>query len=192
VEQLVLLADVTGASQRKAEAAFQRGCVLALTGKATEAVPAIDSAITAIRSTGATCFMPLRMSLLANAHARLGQVDDAWRCISEAIAASEASKETWCDADLHRVAGEIVLLSGDPDTANAETYFERALAVARKQRARSFELRAAKSLARLWKSQGKRVEAYELLAPIYNWFTEGFDSADLKEAKALLRDLSTS
>lgn len=189
VEQLVALADETGASQRKAEGAFQRGCVLALNGRAAEAVQTIVSAITAIRSTGATCWTPLRMSCLANAHVKLGQTDDAWRCIGEAMAASKTSKETWCDADLHRVAGEIVLLSGEPDTAKAEAYFERALAIARKQQAKSFELRAATSLARLWSVHGKGDEARDLLASVYGWFTEGFDTPDLKEAKALLDEL---
>ena len=130
------------------------------------------------------------MSFLANAYAKLGQFDDAWRCIGEAMAAIEATKESWCDANIHRLAGEIVLLSGEPDTAKAEAYFERALAVARQQQAKSFELRAAMSMARLWRDQGKRDEARDLLAPVYGWFTEGFDTRDLKEAKALLDELS--
>ena len=129
------------------------------------------------------------MWFLAHAHARLGQFDEAGRCIGEALAASEASKESWCDADIHRLAGDIVLLSGEPDTAKAEAYFERALAVARKQQAKSFELRAATSMARLWRDQGKRDKARELLAPVYGWFTEGFDTLDLREAKALLAEL---
>ena len=128
-----------------------------MTGKFADAVQTITSGITAWRSTGATCWTPLHMSFLANVYARLGQFDDAWRCIDEAMAASEASKESWCDADIHRIAGEIVLLSGDPDTAKAEAYFERALAIARKQQAKSFELRAATSMARLRRDQGKLV-----------------------------------
>jgi predicted ATPase len=95
------------------------------------------------------------MLFLADAHARLGQFDDAWRCIGEGMAASDAFKESWCDADIHRLAGDIVLLSGKPDAAEAEAYFERALAIARKQHAKSFELRAAMSMARLWRDQGK-------------------------------------
>jgi predicted ATPase len=130
------------------------------------------------------------MCFLAHAHARLGQFDEAWRCIGEALAASEASKESWCDADIHRLAGDIVLLSGEPDTAKAEAYFERALAVARKQQAKFFELRAATSMARLWRDQGKRDKARELLAPVYGWFTEGCDTPDLKQAKALLDELA--
>ena len=189
-DELVVLADEKGASLRKAEAIFQRGCVLALTGRAADAVQTITSGVTAWRSTGATFWTPLHMSFLAHAHARLGQFDDAWRCIGEAMAASETTKESWCDADIHRLAGDIVLLSGEPDAAKAEAYFERALAIARKQQAKSFELRAAMSMARLWRDQGKRNEARDLLAPIYGWFTEGFDTLILKEAKALLDELA--
>ena len=106
------------------------------------------------------------------------------------MTAVETTKEKWCEAEVHRVAGEIALLSQEPDTAKAEAYFERALSIARKQQAKSWELRAAMSMARLWRDQGKRGEARDLLAPVYGWFTEGFDTLDLKEAKALLDELS--
>ena len=163
-DELVVLANEKSASLRKAEAGFQQGCVLALSGKFAEAVQGITAGVTAWRSTGATCWTPLHMSFLASVHATLGEFDDARRCIGEAMAASAASTETWCDADVHRLAGDIVLLSGDPDAAKAEAYFERALAIARKQQAKSFELRAAMSMARLWRDQGKRDEARDLLA----------------------------
>jgi predicted ATPase len=127
---------------------------------------------------------------LAKAYGALGQFDNAWRCISEALIATETTKESWCEVEVHRTAGEIALLSSDPDTARAEAYFERALAIARAQQAKSWELRAAMSMARLWRDQGKREEARELLAPVYAWFTEGFDTRDLKEAKALLNELA--
>ena len=93
-------------------------------------------------------------------------------------------------AEVHRIAGEIALMSPEPDAAKAEAYLERALAVARKQQAKSWELRAAMSMARLWRDQGKTQQAREVLAPVYGWFTEGFDTRDLKEAKALLDALS--
>jgi predicted ATPase len=131
----------------------------------------------------------LRWSQLANAHADLGQFDDAWRCIGEAMTAVEATKETWFEAELHRTAGEIALKSPQPDAAKAEAYFDRALGIARRQQAKSWELRAAMSMARLWRDQGKRAEARALLAPVYGWFTEGFDTLDLREAKALLDQL---
>jgi len=123
------------------------------------------------------------------AHAELGQLDAAWRCIGEAVTAMETTKERWFEAEVNRVAGEIALKSPEPDAAKAEAYFERAVALARKQEAKSLELRAAMNMARLWRDQGKRDEARELLAPVYGWFTEGFDTLDLKEAKALLDEL---
>ena len=106
------------------------------------------------------------------------------------MTAVETTKETWCEAEVNRIAGEIALKSPEPDAAKAEAYFERALAVARQQQAKSWELRAAMSMARLWRDQGKREEARELLAPVYGWFTEGFDTLDLKEAKVLLDELA--
>ena len=134
---------------------------------------------------------PFWLAYLARAHAELGQFDEAWRCIGEAITAVETTKEKWCEAEVHRTAGEIALLSREPDAAKAEAYFERALAVARQQQAKSWELRAAVSMARLWGDQGKRDAARELLAPVYGWFTEGFDTLDLKEAKTLLDELAS-
>jgi predicted ATPase len=109
---------------------------------------------------------------------------------NEAMTGMEKAKEKWCEAELYRVAGEITLMSPERDTVKAEAYFESALSVARMQQAKSWELRAAMSLARLWRDQGKRQQALELLAPVYGWFTEGFDTRDLKEAKALLGTLA--
>ena len=103
----------------------------------------------------------------------------------------EATKERWCEPDIHRIAGELTLLSPEPDAAKAEVYFERALAVARQQQAKSWELRAAMSMARLCRNQGKRPEARDLLASVYGRFTERFDTLDLKEAKALLDELAS-
>ena len=135
--------------------------------------------------------MPTYLSYLARAYAGLGQFDDAWRCIGEAMTTMETTKERWFEAEVHRTAGEVVLAFRKSDAAKAEPHFERALAVAREQQARSWELRAAMSLARLRYDQGKRDEARALLAPVYGWFTEGFDTLDLKEAKTLLDELSS-
>ena len=117
-----------------------------------------------------------------------GQFPDAWGCIREALAAIKNTKDKWFEAEIHRVAGELALASPEPDAAKAQAYFEQALDVARQQQAKSWELRAAMSLARLWRDQGKVQQARELLAPVYGWFTEGFDTRDLKEAKALLEE----
>jgi predicted ATPase len=189
-DELVALADEKGALFWKAEGMLLQGHLLALTGKASEAVQMMTSGITALRSTGATLWMPSHLAYLARAYGDLGQFDDAWRCIGEAIAAIETTKERWCEAEVHRTAGEISLMSPDRDTVKAQAYFDRALAVARQQQAKSWELRAAMSLARLWRDQGKVQQARELLAPVYGWFTEGFDTRDLKEAKALLEELA--
>ena len=120
----------------------------------------------------------------------LGQFDDAWLCISEAMTAVETTNERWWEAEVHRVAGEIALKSPEPDTAKAEACFNQALAVARQQQAKSWELRAAMSLARLRRDKGKVSEARELLAQVYGWFMEGFHTRDLKEAEAFLETLA--
>jgi predicted ATPase len=169
---------------------WSKGSLLALTGEAADAVQMLTSGITAWRSTGATLWMPLFLTYLTRAYAGLGQFDDAWRSIGNAMSAVEATKERLWEAEVLRTAGEIALKSPEPDAAKAETYFERALAVAREQQAKSWELRSAMSMARLWRDQGKRDEARDLLAPVYNWFTEGFDTFDLKEAKALIDALA--
>jgi len=163
-----------------------QGGILALTGQASEAVHMLTPGITALRSTGATVSVSSHLSHLARAYAELGQFHDAWRCIGEALTAIKTTKESWYEVEVNRIAGEIALMSPVPDAAKAECYFERALAVARQQQAKSWELRACMSLARLWRDQGKVSDARELLAPVYGWFTEGFDTRDLKQAKALL------
>jgi predicted ATPase len=191
LDELIALADERGAPYWKASGTAARGWLFALTGKAADAVRAITSGITSLRSTGATLYEPQHLQYLAMAYAELGQLDDAWRCIDDAIEKVERSKEKWCEAEVHRTAGEIALKSLAPDPEKAEAYFDRALAVARQQRAKSWELRAAMSMARLWRDQGKRNEARDLLAPVYGWFTEGFDTLDLREAKTLLGNLRT-
>ena len=188
-DELAALAEEKGAIVWKADAMAQHGCIFTLIGKALDAVRLITSGIVTLRLTGTTFSMPMCQSYLAKAHAELGQFDDAWRCIGEAMTAVETTKERWCEAEIDRMAGEIALMQQQPDAAMAQAYFERALAVARAQQAKSWELRAAMSMARLWRDQGKRQEAHDLLAPVYGWFTEGFDTLDLKEAKALLDEL---
>ena len=190
LDEVIALANEKGAAQWKANGAAQQGCVFAMTGKPSNAVQKITAGIAAGRATGAKVNVPVWLSFLTKAHLDLGQFDDAWRCIDEVMTLIETTKERWCEAEVHRIAGEIALLSTEPDTAKAEAYFERALAVALAQQAKSWELRAAMSLARLWRDQGKPQQARELLAPVYGWFTEGFDTLDLKEAKALLKELA--
>jgi class 3 adenylate cyclase/predicted ATPase len=166
-----------------------RGLLFAETGNASEAVRAITSGMTSLRSTGAALYEPWHLAHLAMAYTELGHPEDAWRCIDDAINKVERSKEKWCETEVHRIAGEIALKLVVPDREKAEKHFERALRVAHQQQQKSYELRAAMSLSRLWSSQGKVQQARELLAPVYGWFTEGFETRDLKEAKALLFDL---
>jgi hypothetical protein len=116
---------------------------------------------------------------MGKAQAEFRQFDDARCSIDEAIAAVETTNERWWEADIYRMAGEIALMSPTPDAPKAETYFDRALAVARQRQAKSWELRAAMSMARLWRDQGKRSEARDLLAPVYGWFTEGFEGVSI-------------
>jgi predicted ATPase len=191
VDELVDLANEKGTSFWQAFGIVEQGVVLALTGKTSNAIHVIASGITALRSTGTTAFVPFYLAYLARAHAELNQFDDAWRCMGEAMTAVETTKEQLWEAELHRTAGEIALKSPELDASKAEAYFDRALAVAREQQAKSWELRAAISMARLWRASGKPQQARDLLSPIYAWFTEGFDTLDLKEAKALLDELDT-
>jgi predicted ATPase len=188
--ELVALADEKDAALWKAIGMLERGWLLGETGRASDAVQMLTSWITATRSTGATLWEPLWLLTLSRAYAELGQLDDAWRCMGEAMIAVETTGEKLWEAEANRIAGEIALKSPQPDAEKAEANFERALAVARQQQAKSFELRAAMSLARLWRDLGKWQQARELLAPVYGWFTEGFDTRDLKEAKVLLDELA--
>jgi class 3 adenylate cyclase/predicted ATPase len=190
VNELASLADEKGVLFWKAVGMMSRGRLAALTGKPEEAVRIISDGLTAYRSTGARLWIPDTLTDLAKAHLDLGQQAEALRCTDEARALIETTRELWYQAEVHRTAGHILLCSPEPDPALAEAQFERALAVARQQQAKSLELRAAISMARLWDEQGRRVEARELLAPVYGWFTEGFDTLDLKQAETLLNELT--
>jgi predicted ATPase len=189
-DELIRLASEKDAILRRSQGVIQKGCLFALSGRASNAVELIGSAMSEFRSTGATYFTPLYLAHLATAHAGLGEFDAAWRSIEEARRQAETANERWWEAEIHRVAGEIILRTPEPDLAQAQSCFEEALTTARMQHARSWELRAATSMARLWLSQSRINEALELLAPIYSWFTEGFDTHDLKEAKKLLDELT--
>jgi predicted ATPase len=127
--------------------------------------------------------------LLADVSAHLGHPEDGLRALAEAHTLVEQQEERWWEAEISRLRGVLLLRQPGTPQAEAEAWLQRALDVARQQEAKSLELRAAMSLSRLWHRQGKREEARKLLAPIYGWFTEGFDTADLQQAKALVEDL---
>ena len=186
LRELAALADEQGSLYWKAVGQSIEARHLALTGAPANALPKITSARNTFRSTGANFLAPLDLAILASTHAALGKFDDAWRYICEATDTIATKKEKWFEAEVNRIAGEVARKSPAPHTAKAEEYFERAIEVARQQQAKSWELRAAMSLACLWRDQGKSQQARELLAPVYGWFTEGFDTRDLKEAKTLL------
>jgi len=147
------------------------------------------AAIAACRKRGIGLNVPLFTTVLAEAEAQAGELDAALATVDGAIAEIERDGQRWCEADAHRVRGEILLKHDPANAALAEEAFLTAIAIARQQKARSFELRAATSLARLRCDQGKRDAARDLLVPVYGGFTEGFDTLDLKEAKALLDEL---
>jgi predicted ATPase len=136
----------------------------------------------ASRATGANLITPYWLALLASAHGRLGQAKEGLAATTEALAEVARTGERFWEAELHRLNGQLLLECDAANEAEAEACFHRAIETARAQKARSWELRAATSLARLWRDQGKPEEARELLAPVYDWFTEGFDTADLRAA----------
>jgi predicted ATPase len=177
-------------ADRAAQPRLQRAAALVLQGQTVAGIAEFTAGLAATRAVGDVVFMPYFLSLLAAAYGHAGQPHAGLQVLAEAHALVEQSGERWWQAELHRLQGEFLLRQAVPDATQAEACFQQALAVARRQQAKSLELRAAMSLSRLWQQQGKRAEAYALLAPLYGWFTEGFDTADLQEAKALLEALT--
>jgi predicted ATPase len=167
-----------------------RGWALAMQGQGEAGMTQIHQGLAAILATGQMLTMPLCLVLLAEAAGHACQVTEGLRLLTEALVAFEASGRGDGLTEAYRLEGELLMRQAIPDAAQAETCFHQALAIARRQQAKSWELRAAMSLSRLGQRQGKRAEARQLLAPIYGWFTEGFDTPDLQEAKAPLEELS--
>jgi predicted ATPase len=150
----------------------------------------IHQGLAAWRATGAKVIRPYWLALLAAASAQVDQPEAGLTRLAEALVVVNETGERRWEAELHRLKGELLLACSAERDTEAETCFRQALDIARRQQAKSWELRAAMSLAGLWQQQDKRAEAHALLAPVYNWFTEGFDTADLQEAKGLLDALS--
>ena len=151
----------------------------------------IQEGLAALQTTGAVgVWRPYFLTLLAEAAAQAGEPDEGIHRLNEAQTLLENTGECWWETEVHRLHGELLWRHARADASQAETRFLQALAVARRQQAKSLELRAATSLARLWQQQGRRAEAHQLLAESYGWFTEGFDTADLQEARALLQALA--
>jgi predicted ATPase len=167
-----------------------RGAAIANQERFEEGVAQMQEGLAALREEGAGNGRPQNLSLLAETCIKTGGLDDGLRAVTEALASAEEKENRHYEAETHRLKGELLLKQDDSNRAEAQDCFERAIAIARKQSAKSWELRSTMSLARLRARRGHREEARTMLADIYNWFTEGFDTADLKDAKALLDALS--
>jgi predicted ATPase len=167
-----------------------RGGTRAAQGQAAEDTAQLRQGLAAFQATGAEVGRPYFLTLLAEVCGRCGQAEERLSLLDEALAAVRKTGERWYEAELYRLKGEALLARASGDFAEAETYFQQALDIARRQQAKALELRAAMSLGRLWQQQAKCREAHSLLAPVYEWFTEGFDTADLQEAKTLLEALA--
>jgi predicted ATPase len=184
------LATAQGFAQRGAWSTVLHGWALAMQGQGEAGLAEIRQGLAAELATGATLWQPYLLGLLAEAYGAGGHPEEGLHALAEALAVTDTTELRYYEAELSRLKGALLLQQAVPDAAQAETCFHQALALARQQQAKSWELRAATSLARLWQSQDQRQEAYDLLAPVYAWFTEGFDTGDLREARALLEELS--
>jgi predicted ATPase len=184
------LVNEHGFVQQMANETYRQGLLLAQQGQLQAGIAHMQQGWAAYRATGANVRQPMYLAPLAEAYGQAGQVDEGLQVLAEALAYVEQAGERWWEAELHRLKGELLLIQSSDNYAAAESCFSQAFDLARQQQAKSWELRAAMSLSLLWQQQGKRTKVYELLAPIYNWFTEGFDTTDLQEAKALLQELT--
>src|SRR5262249_38537327 len=187
-EALLSLAQRHGFAHLLAYGTCYQGWALAQQGHAREGIVQITQGLGAYRATGAEVARASFLALLAEAHGTLGEPESGLAVLAEALTLAETTGDCWYAPELYLLQGEL-LQQHAANQAEAETCFNHALAVARNQQAKSLELQVATSLARLWQQQGKRQEAHDLLAPVYGWFTEGFDTTDLQEAKALLEEL---
>jgi class 3 adenylate cyclase/predicted ATPase len=188
-EAAVALCAEQGFAYYLAWGTTMQGWARATPGQHEEGMAQIRHGLAALRATGAALRLPYYLALLAEACGHTGLAAEGLTLLAEALAHTHTTGESWIEAELHRLKGELLLALSADHHAEAEGYLHQALAIARRQQAKSLELRAATSVARLWQQQGKRVQAQRLLAPIYGWFTEGFDTADLQDAKALLEEL---
>ena len=188
-EAAISLSTEQGFPHWLAAGTFLRGWALAAQGQAEEGLAQLQQGLAAWRAIETKLGLPAILLLLAEAYGKAGQVEVGLQTLAEASALVNQTQERVYEAELYRLQGELLLVRSAEHYAEAETCFRQALAVARRQQAKSWELRAATSLSRIWQQQGKQAEAHALLAPIYGWFTEGFDTADLKDAKALLHEL---
>ena len=187
-DAVLALAALHRLAIRAEQGRLLQGWVLAMQGEAAAGVAHLRQAL-ASPDLGPESLRPYWLATLAEAYGRAGQPQAGLQVLAEAGTLLATTEVRWWEAEVSRLQGALRLHLPSPEVSQAEAAFRRALEVARRQQAKALELRAAMSLARLWQQQDKSTEAYELLAPIYGWFTEGFDTADLQEAKALLEEL---
>jgi predicted ATPase len=187
-EDAIEIATEYGLSQWLAEAIVCRGFALVGLGQQAQGIAQLETGLAAWNGTGARVIDTQWLGFIAQAHVQAGQFDDALPALDRATATAAATGECYYQAELYRLRG--IALAGIGEHAKAASWFQRAIDTARSQQAKSLELRAATSFAQMWAVQGKRAEARNLLAPVYGWFTEGFDTADLKDSKALLQELA--
>ncbi len=185
-EAAISLAKEQGFPHWMAQSSVLRGWTLAHQGQAKEGIEQMHQGMMAWRATGAELNRPYFLALLAEAHGTMGQPEAGLTVLTEALTLMDTTGERWYEPELYRLKGELLLQQSSSNQTEAESCFHHAIAIAQTQQAKSWELRATTSLARLWQQQGKRDEARQVLAEVYDWFTEGFDTADLKDAKALL------
>jgi predicted ATPase len=188
-ERVIALCAEHGLTDFLAYATSLRGWAMAEQGHNEEGIAQIQEGLAASRVTGAELRRPHFLTLLAEAGRETGRLDDGLSALTEALAAADEHENRQYEVETHRLKGELLLKQDDSNVLEAESCFQRAIEIARRQSARSLELRATMSLARLRRDTGRRGEARTMLADVYNWFTEGFDTADLKDAKALLDEL---
>jgi predicted ATPase len=188
-EAAVALSTEQGFPQWAALGTILRGWALAMQGQGEEGLAQVRWGIAALQATGAVINVPYYCTVLAEVCDYLGHPADGLQALAEAHTLMEQHEERMLEAKVYRLRGVLLLKQTGTPQAEAEAWLQRALDVARRQEAKALELRAAMSLSRLWQQQGKRAEAHALLAPVYGWFTEGFDTADLQEARALLAEL---
>jgi predicted ATPase len=203
-EALIALSTEQGFALWMAMGTLWRGCALAEQGQVEEGIAQMRQGLAAFRATGAELLVSQTLGYLAEAYGKKGQTEEGLSVLTEALELVEQTDERYWEAELYRLKGEVLRndecgmtlaperSAGVNDELSPEGCFLRAIEVARRQEAKSLELRAVMSLSRLWREQGKREEARQMLAEIYGWFSEGFDTADLQEAKSLLEELSVS
>jgi tetratricopeptide (TPR) repeat protein len=190
IERAISVATEKGFQFRMVWDSLIRGWICSEQGQLSQGIDEMCRGLSAYSTTGAQVSRPWFLSLLATLYGKIGEWEKAQQSLSDAMMEMSGMGSRFYEAEVYRLRGALVLASPLDDHPEVASCFQQAIAIAQTQQAKSWELRAATSLAKLWQRQGKRQEAYDLLAPVYNWFTEGFDTADLKDAKALLDELS--